>query len=144
MYACASPIPTTIASQPINWAAINVDNKYRDIAQTLIDDHGYAQNLMVPKIQRGIGTGNQSDDEMAFMCFYSLIKYETDPELKSRYALAFWSYWRLELPELNPFFRVATSFETPTFSSAVSMVKGKVALEEDVENARSGTAATVL
>jgi len=85
-------------------AHITGDNKYREIAQSLIDEHGYAQNLMVPKIQRGIGTGNQSDDEMAFMCFYSLIKYEQDPELKSRYALAFWSYWRLELPELNPFF----------------------------------------
>ncbi len=85
-------------------AHITGDNKYREIAQMLIDEHGYAQNLMVPKIQRGIGTGNQSDDEMAFMCFYHLIKYETDPKLKARYAVAFWSYWRLELPELNPFF----------------------------------------
>ncbi len=85
-------------------AHITGDDKYRKIARELIDEHGYAQNLMVPKIQQGIGTGNQSDDEMAFMCFYSLIKYETDPELKSRYALSFWRYWRLELPELNPFF----------------------------------------
>jgi hypothetical protein len=97
-------------------AHITGDNKYREIAQALIDDHGYAQNVMVPKIQRGIGTGNQSDDEMAFMCFYNIIKYEQNPELKSRYALAFWTYWRLQLPELNPFF----NFCYPAVSEGMS------------------------
>ena len=85
-------------------AHITGDAKYLDAARELRDKHGYHQNVMVPKIQTGIGTGNQSDDEMAFMCFYNLIRYEPDAELRKRYLFAFWQYWRLERPELNPFF----------------------------------------
>lgn len=62
--------------------------KYRAAAERLIREHHYAQNLMVPKIQAGPGTGNQSDDEMALMNFYNLVRYERDPELRWRYASA--------------------------------------------------------
>ncbi|HAB17065.1 MAG TPA: hypothetical protein DCE44_11515 [Verrucomicrobiales bacterium] len=41
---------------------ITGDPKYARAARELIDVHGYAQNAMVPKIQAGIGSGNQSDD----------------------------------------------------------------------------------
>ena len=85
-------------------AHITGDAKYLQAAAELRDQHGYHQNLLVPKIQTGIGTGNQSDDEMAFMCFYNLIRYEPDALLRERYLFAFWQYWRLEQPELNPFF----------------------------------------
>jgi len=78
--------------------------KYRKAAEYLIREHHYAQNAMVPKIQAGTGTGNQSDDEMALMSFYNLIRYEPEPALRSRYALAMHNYCRLELPELNPLF----------------------------------------
>ncbi len=78
--------------------------KYRAAAERLIREHHYAQNLMVPKIQAGPGTGNQSDDEMALMNFYNLVRYERDPELRSRYAFALYQYCLLELPELNPLF----------------------------------------
>ncbi|MCC7333881.1 MAG: hypothetical protein IT422_02220 [Pirellulaceae bacterium] len=83
---------------------ITGDPKYLEAARELRDVHGYHQNVMVPKIQTGMGTGNQSDDEMAFMCFYNLIRYEPDAELRKRYLFAFWLYWRLEQPEINPFF----------------------------------------
>ncbi len=85
-------------------AHITGDQKYLRAAAQLRDEHGYHQNLMVPKIQAGIGTGNQSDDEMAFMLFYNLIRYEPDAELRQHYLFAFWKYWQLEQPELNPFF----------------------------------------
>jgi len=89
-------------------AHITGDDKYIDTARYLIDEHGYAQNLLVPKIQRGIGTGNQSDDEMAFMCYYNLMKYwPGGDDLLERSALSWWSYWRLERPEQNPFFNFA-------------------------------------
>jgi len=78
--------------------------KYRAAAQRLIREHHYAQNALVPKIQAGPGTGNQSDDEMALMSFYNLIRYEPDPALRSQYGLAMHHYCRLELPELNPLF----------------------------------------
>jgi hypothetical protein len=41
---------------------------------------------------------------MAFMCFYNLLKYTDDPALKNRYLLSFYDYWRMEEPELNPWF----------------------------------------
>lgn len=80
------------------------DEKYRKVAKELRDKHSYHINAMTPKYQKGIGTGNQSDDEMAFMAFYNLIKYEPDPELRILYLSSFAGAWRLEEPELNPFF----------------------------------------
>ncbi len=80
------------------------DSKYREAADLLINNHGYAQNLLVPKIQEGPGTGNQSDDEMAFMSYYNLLKYEKDPQLHALYAFSCYRYWRLEAPEANPLF----------------------------------------
>ncbi len=85
-------------------AHITGDDRYLDIAAELRDKHGYAQNVLVPKIQAGFATGNQSDDEMAFMCFYNLLKYEQDPALRMQYTFAFNQYWQLESPEMNPFF----------------------------------------
>lgn len=77
---------------------------YRNVADKLIKDNGYAMNIMIPKTQNGFGSGNQSDDEMAFMDFYNLMKYETDPELRQLWGLSFHRYWQMEEPEMNPFF----------------------------------------
>ena len=88
-------------------AHITGEDYYHEVATRLIEDHGYAQNLMYPKFQRGVGTGNQSDDEMAIMGYYNIMKYEPDESLRERYAHSFWHYWRLEQPELNPFFNFA-------------------------------------
>ena len=83
------------------------DKRYREISDMLIEEHGYAQNMTDMKFNRGVGTGNHSDDEMAFMNYYHLIKYETDSELKSRYSFSMYMNWMLEVPELNPFFNFA-------------------------------------
>jgi hypothetical protein len=80
------------------------DKKYRDVAEELREKHSYHINVLWPKYQKGIGTGNQSDDEMAFMAYYNLIRYEPDPELRAMYLVSFAHSWRLEEPELNPFF----------------------------------------
>ena len=78
--------------------------KYKKAYDELITQHGYAQNLLVPKIHLGPGTGNHSDDEMALMGYYNLLKYEKDPDLRERYAFSLYNYWRLIEAELNPFF----------------------------------------
>ncbi|MBA7542646.1 hypothetical protein ES705_34970 [subsurface metagenome] len=83
---------------------ITGDTYYGEIKNTLIEKHSYLQNLMKQKFQHGIGTGNQSDDEMAFMAYYNLIKYEKDPERKSVYAISLWDSWKILSPEMNPFF----------------------------------------
>lgn len=88
-------------------AHITGEQRYRDALQHLIEEHGYHLNIMVPKTQRGIGSGNQSDDEMAFMSFYSLLKYTKSPELRRHFLTAFYAYWMLEQPERNPFFHFA-------------------------------------
>ena len=80
------------------------DDKYREVAAELRDKHSYHINVMWPKYQRGIGSGNHSDDEMAFMSFYNLIKYEPDPKLRKLYVASFANSWRQEEPEMNPFF----------------------------------------
>lgn len=86
---------------------ITGDERYETVSHELIEKHAYATNLMVPKVQRGIGSGNHSDDEMAFMAFYNLIRNTSDQALRDRYLTAFYSYWLLEQPERNPFFHFA-------------------------------------
>ena len=83
---------------------ITGDAKYRDAANTLVKEHGYVSNMLSPKVHMGIGTGNQSDDEMAFMAYYNLLKYEKDEQLRGMYLMSMFRYWMLEEPEANPFF----------------------------------------
>ena len=87
-------------------AHITGDERYLETASMLRDEHGYAQNVMNPKLQNGIGSGNQSDDEMAFMAFYNLLAYEPDAAIRDRYRLAFFRAWQLEAAEQNPFFNL--------------------------------------
>lgn len=108
---------------------ITKDPKYREAYYELIEDHHYATNLMFPKVHFGPGTGNQSDDEMAFMSYYSLIKYETDPKLRSQYAYSLASYFRLEQPELNPFFHYVYAYGCD--GEAMDDPFGKYALSPD-------------
>lgn len=82
----------------------NGGKKYTDAYNSLIKDHYYATNLLHAKAQSGPGTGNQSDDEMAFMCYYHLIKYEKDPALLSKYYRSLATYWSFEEPERCPLF----------------------------------------
>jgi hypothetical protein len=83
------------------------DPKYGRAVRELIDRHGYAQNAMHPKVQHGPGSGNQSDDEMAFMSFYTLLRLSSDQELKGLIHYSFFRYWINEAPEMNPFFNFA-------------------------------------
>lgn len=81
--------------------------RYETALRKLIDQHGYASNIMNPKLQTGIGSGNQSDDEMAFMCFYNLLLYTTETAWRPKWLYTFHAYAALEHPEMNPFFNFA-------------------------------------
>jgi hypothetical protein len=96
------------------------DVRYDTAARTLVSQHGYAMNLLYPKVTHGVGGGNQSDDEMAFMNYYHLLKYETDPIVKAAAARSLSAYWQLERPERNPFFNLvaAVGLEGTTFTTA--------------------------
>ncbi len=80
------------------------ESKYQAAYDDLIRTHGYAINTYYPKFCLGPGTGNQSDDEMAFMCYYNLLNYERDPALREIYLTSLRWYWQLEEPERNPLF----------------------------------------
>ena len=83
------------------------DLKYAKAARDLIDREAYAHNAMHPKVQHGPGSGNQSDDEMAFMCYYGLLRCSRDEPLKMLMRYSFFRYWINEAPEMNPFFNFA-------------------------------------
>ena len=85
------------------------NSRYRQAYDRLVKEHKYAMNVMVPKISAGPGSGNQSDDEMAFMSYYDLIKYETDDDLLQRYSYSLANYWAIERVEMNPFFNFVTA-----------------------------------
>ncbi len=83
------------------------DPVYGEHIRKLRKDHAYDTNAMIYKIHRGIGSGNQSDDEMAFMSYYNLVKYTKDRKLRDQILLSFYSAWVIEQPEMNPFFNFA-------------------------------------
>jgi hypothetical protein len=80
------------------------DPKYGEISRELQEKHNFRTNAMIYKIHFGPGSGNQSDDEMAFMCYYNLMKYSTDAALKDMIHYSFYSAWTNEQPEQNPLF----------------------------------------
>lgn len=81
------------------------DQKYRDAYLKLAFDHGYGMNGMTqPKELPGPDSaGHQPDDNMAFMNYYHLIRYETDPTLLSMYQSAIREHWKYEKFERNAF-----------------------------------------
>jgi hypothetical protein len=83
---------------------ITGDAKYAAALDHLRTVHSYEANAMVPKVQYGPGSGNQGDDEMAMMCFYSLIKYTPDAQLQQNMLYSMHMYWRLIQAERNPLF----------------------------------------
>ncbi len=109
-------------------AHVTGDAKYEKAARELIERHGYAQNAMYPKVQHGPGSGNQSDDEMAFMCYYGLLRCSKDESLKALIRYSFFQYWVNEAPEMNPFFNfayAAQTIETPSVLSVWGAVSVK-------------------
>jgi hypothetical protein len=89
------------------------DKKYADVFQRLARESGYLNNISMPKFQSGPSTGNHSDDEMAFMNYYNLLKYERDPTARRLESQSLFRYWTfLEQPERNPLFNTifAASF----------------------------------
>ncbi len=80
------------------------DSKYLDVTRELVDKHHYAQNMLRQKITYLPWEINNSDDEMAFMCYYNLILYTEDEELLKLYRMSLRHNWMWERPERNPLF----------------------------------------
>lgn len=81
------------------------DYKYDEVARKLISDHGYAINTVTQKVLPGDFTdaeNNHSDDELAFLAYYSLVRYERDPQLQAVYLASLERSWQIERPEKSP------------------------------------------
>jgi hypothetical protein len=122
-------------------AHITGDAKYERAYRRLIDEHAYEENVLIPKTNAGPGSGNQSDDEMIFMNYYGLLRYEKEPGLREKYLLAFHNHWQMEEPELNPFFNylyaaTATGATYTSPFSKVDLTPSGTWLEESLDTLR--------
>jgi hypothetical protein len=71
--------------------------------QTIVTNYGYVQQVM--RGARRLPTmkpWNYSDEELAFLAFYPLLKYERDPALRAQYRRALTVLWRHARSEHNP------------------------------------------
>jgi hypothetical protein len=79
--------------------------KYQAAYDNLIAVHKYHlltrnQKVMVP------GHINHSDDELAFLSYYPLLRYEKTPALLEIYRQSLERSWQIERPERNPLWNV--------------------------------------
>lgn len=80
---------------------ITGDEKYQNAYLDLARNHHYALNTLYQKITAP-GDVNHSDDELAFLCYYPLLRYEDDPDLRAIYLKSLHRSWLIERPERNP------------------------------------------
>lgn len=75
---------------------------YVDAYRELVEQHHYALNTVEQKVLPGDfpdAENNHSDDELAFLSYYGLLRYETDPELRRIYLASLERSWWIEQPE---------------------------------------------
>ncbi|MCS7265988.1 MAG: hypothetical protein NZ805_14290 [Armatimonadetes bacterium] len=77
------------------------DECYEQIYRNLIERHHYALNTVRQKIFVN-GFTNHSDDELAFLSYYTLLRYETDPDLMRILLMSLERTWQMERKERNP------------------------------------------
>jgi hypothetical protein len=80
---------------------ITGNERYNEAYRDLVSRHRYAfltrnQKVNIP------GHVNHSDDELAFLSYYPLLLYETDPALRKVYMESLERAWQCERAEANP------------------------------------------
>jgi hypothetical protein len=77
------------------------DPRYEQAYDELVSRHRYHLLARNQKINYP-GHVNHSDDELAFLSYYPLLNYETDPKLRGVYVQSLERCWQVERPERNP------------------------------------------
>jgi hypothetical protein len=80
---------------------ITGNQRYEQAYNELISKHRYHLLTRNQKINYP-GRVNHSDDELAFLSYYPLLNYETDPKLREVYVQSLERSWQVERPERNP------------------------------------------
>ncbi len=80
---------------------ITSDQKYQDAYLNLIKDHHYALNTIE---QRPVEPAKiyHHDDELAFLTYYPLLKYEEEEDLRAIYLKSLRRTWEIVKPKKNP------------------------------------------
>ena len=78
--------------------------RYREKYRELIESHHYLLNTVTQKVAEPWWKVNHSDDEMAFMMYYTLLRLERDPATRLVLLQSLERSWRIERPERSPFF----------------------------------------
>jgi len=81
---------------------ITKDEKFLRGYRDLIDNYNYDRLTLRYKEHGNTAETNHSDDELAMLPFYSLLKYETDPILRTTYLMSLKHFYEIERPERNP------------------------------------------
>lgn len=82
---------------------ITGNEKYLKKYHSLIREHGYHRNVLREKEISDRFQVNHDSDEMAFLSFYNLLRFEDDPKLRERFFLeGLRRAWEVDLPERNP------------------------------------------
>ena len=79
--------------------------KFRAAYEDLIKTHKYHLLMRNQKIAIP-GHINHSDDELAFLSYYPLLEYETNPDLLAVYKQSLERSWQVERPERNPLWNI--------------------------------------
>ncbi|MFV1966546.1 MAG: hypothetical protein ACC628_14065 [Pirellulaceae bacterium] len=82
------------------------DDKYQRAYESLVRDHAYATNTIRQKIIYPPSAVNHSDDELAFLAYYALLRYEDDPHLRRIFLLSVERSWQIERPERSALFNL--------------------------------------
>jgi hypothetical protein len=81
------------------------DPRYAAAAEELVNDHGYALDTVCQKITEP-GAVNHSDDELAFLSYYPLLRYEEEPGRRALFRASLDRSWQIERPERCPLWNV--------------------------------------
>jgi hypothetical protein len=80
------------------------DAKYGQKYRELIEKHHFLLNTVDQKVATNWWDMNHSDDQMAFLIYYSLLQLERDPAIRRVLLQSLERSWQIERPEESPFF----------------------------------------
>jgi len=102
---------------------VTKDSKFEKAYQTLTEKHHYAENMVQQKMY-GPFDLNHSDDELAFLPNYILMRYANDPKLLPLYTQGTQRNWKVEQADRIPIWNIIAS---AALKKACDL---KIALEE--------------
>ncbi len=79
------------------------DKKYQDAYETLVHKHHYQLNILHLK-QLPPYSINHSDDQLTFLGYYTLLRYETNPEYRRLLLMSLERTWQIVRNERSPLF----------------------------------------